>query len=173
MLRLVPFALAAFVLTLSACDTAPVAHASAGPTELQPYELRDDMIVHANSEKVALEVQGSVIELTPVEMYALSEVAMRAAYDNLSDEQRAIFYEAETVSRKVGRGRGPRCDGKPDVNDKGQAGFMLGLGGGCPPPPPPFLTPDLAYALYGDYFDIGELPQDRGEPIVAGWSFNP
>ena len=116
-------------------------------------------------------------------------VAHRAAFDQFTDEQREIYQAGDLVY--AGKGGGDECQIDPQFwrrSDPSGARAVEGgivfaqpfvfnapRGGGdgdpCPPPPSRRLTPDLADLLFGDYFDIGSLP-DSFEPAPAAGGFN-
>ena len=167
---------------LAGCDAAPSARASAGADQVATFVLRDGMTVDADGETIVLTVDGQEVALRPVEMFALTLVANRAAYDQLTPEQREVYDAGEPVYVE-GKGGG-ECDGRPDLRMSGtEAGTVspqpfafirpvpTGGGGGspCPPPPVRALTPDLAGLLFGDHFEIGEWPVEaETEPAAGG-----
>ena len=154
------------MLGFAACDAVPNATASAGSAETEPFELRDGMVVESDGDAVRLTVDGNRVTLRAIEMLALSQVAQRAAFDALTDEQRELYLSGQRVEPPTG-GNGPRC--YPD-----DSGFVFAKprGGGdpCPPPPPMHFDAELAQLLYGDYFEIGEHPGEEADwrPAAGG-----
>ena len=185
MIRLyAPLALLLFVA--SACDTAPAAHASSGAAQIDPFELRDDLVVTAGDGIVRLRVGDAEVELKAAEMFLLTQVAGRAAYDQFTDEQRALYALGTPVYGGTFAGDPPRCSVRP--TGKGQSAstsevvfsqpFMLRppTGGGknpCPPPPVMELGPELAHGLFGDYVDVDELPPAfDARPAAGGFTIS-
>ena len=154
---------------LSACDAIPSATASSGAADTDPFELREDVVVASEGGEVHLVVAGQRISLAPVEMFALSQVAHRASWDALSDEQRDIYLAGERSADPPGGKGGGRCYPDPD----GEWTFAGRGGGGtdpCPPPPPMRLSRELAGLFYGDYFDVGDHPGENADwrPVAGG-----
>lgn len=181
MIRLyAPLALT-LLLAASACDTAPQASASAGAAELDPFELREDMAVYAGDGAVMLRVGDARIELGAAEMFLLTQVANRAAYDQFTEEQKSIYALGTPVYGGQFAGDPPRCSVRPGGGAEfgelvfSQPFFLrLPTGGGknpCPPPPVMELPTELAHGLFGDYFEVDRLPEAfEWQPAAGGFT---
>ena len=178
-MRLLLTALLALPLfALHGCDmSTPTATAApAGAASLQgggesthTFELREGMAVHAKDGTVAIEVEGTIIELDAVEMLALADAAEAAALQHMDEERLAVLLEVDPPRPRGPRG--PRCMPDPDA-----VGFVsldgARIGTGCPKPPRRTLDLEAWQFVFGGPFR-GGYGSPEGEPTAmpGGWLY--